>query len=214
VNAVPALLVQVVQVERVHNLLLFEEKLLHFSVEDGGHATDLLAVLSKDSQNCYQNFIRILLPLFFYACILRYYLLKPLTSLSCSLNAVFPGLKMWDTFALDCFDLKVRPGTPATNPGLHRQSDLKSPQTTCYCNFFIQLYSAIAVLATCPRAQGYKSHFSTLKVGLAGTGNRTQATCLAGSVARRSAIHYAFRYLYYQLGFIVKYVFEVETAFI
>jgi protein tyrosine phosphatase (PTP) superfamily phosphohydrolase (DUF442 family) len=35
-------------------------------------------------------------------------------------------------------------------------------------------------------------HFSTLKVGLAGTGNRTQATCLAGSVTRRSAIHYAY----------------------
>jgi hypothetical protein len=37
-----------------------------------------------------------------------------------------------------------------------------------------------------------KSHFSTLNVGLAGTGNRTQATCSAGSVTRRSAIHYAF----------------------
>jgi hypothetical protein len=37
-----------------------------------------------------------------------------------------------------------------------------------------------------------KSHFSTLNVGLAGTGNQTQATCLAGSVSRRSAIHYAF----------------------
>jgi hypothetical protein len=36
---------------------------------------------------------------FFNACILRYYLSKPLTSLSCPLNAVFPGLKMWDTFA-------------------------------------------------------------------------------------------------------------------
>jgi hypothetical protein len=34
-----------------------------------------------------------------YTCILRYYLSKPLTSLICSLNAVFPGLKMWDTFA-------------------------------------------------------------------------------------------------------------------
>jgi hypothetical protein len=37
-----------------------------------------------------------------------------------------------------------------------------------------------------------KCHFSTLNVGLAGTGNHTQATCLAGSVSRRSAIHYAF----------------------
>jgi hypothetical protein len=33
---------------------------------------------------------------------------------------------------------------------------------------------------------------STLNVSLAGTGNRTQATCLAGSVSRRSAIHYAY----------------------
>jgi hypothetical protein len=42
-------------------------------------------------------------PLFFNACILRYYLSKPLTSLSCPLNAVFPCLKMLDTFAFDCF---------------------------------------------------------------------------------------------------------------
>jgi hypothetical protein len=37
-----------------------------------------------------------------------------------------------------------------------------------------------------------KSHFSALNVGLAGTGNQTQATCLAGSITRRSATHYAF----------------------
>jgi hypothetical protein len=36
-----------------------------------------------------------------------------------------------------------------------------------------------------------KSHFSTLNVGLAGTGNQTQATCFAGSVSRHLAIHYA-----------------------
>jgi hypothetical protein len=36
-----------------------------------------------------------------------------------------------------------------------------------------------------------KSHFSTLNVGLARTENWTQDTCLAGSVTRRSAIHYA-----------------------
>jgi hypothetical protein len=36
-----------------------------------------------------------------------------------------------------------------------------------------------------------KSNFSTLNVGQAGTGNRTRATCMAGSVSRRSAIHYA-----------------------
>jgi hypothetical protein len=37
-----------------------------------------------------------------------------------------------------------------------------------------------------------KSYFSTLIIGLAGTGNQTQATCLAGSVSKRSAIHYAY----------------------
>jgi hypothetical protein len=93
---------------------------------------------------------------FFSACILRYYLSKPLTSLSCPWNAVFPGLKMWDTFAFDCSQLEGRPGTRGlnNNPGQQRQSNLKSPQTTCYCNFFIQLYSA--TLATWPRTQGYR----------------------------------------------------------
>jgi hypothetical protein len=33
--------------------------------------------------------------------------------------------------------------------------------------------------------------FSTLNVGLAGTGNRTRATCVASSGTNRSAIHYA-----------------------
>jgi hypothetical protein len=47
------------------------------------------------SQYVFQPFLF----LFSNACILRYYLSKPLTSLSCSLNAVFPGLDMWDTFA-------------------------------------------------------------------------------------------------------------------
>jgi hypothetical protein len=48
--------------------------------------------------------------------------------------------------------------------------------------------------------QTEKSHFSTLNVGLAGTGNRTQATCLAGSVTRRSAIHYAFPLRFFNLA--------------
>jgi hypothetical protein len=112
---------------------------------------------------------------FFNLCFLRYYLSKPLTSLSCSMNAVFPGLKMWDTLAFDCFDFKVRPGTPGltNNPALHSQSNLKSPQTTCYCNFFLQLYSAIA---TCPRTQGYiKEPLFLTKRRFAGAGNRTSA---------------------------------------
>jgi hypothetical protein len=75
---------------------------------------------------------------------------KTINKLSCSLNAVFLGLKMWDTFAFDCFDFKVRPGTPGltNNPGLHRQSSLHRLLATA--KKFIQLYSAIAVLATCP----------------------------------------------------------------
>jgi hypothetical protein len=59
-----------------------------------------------------------------------------------------------------------------------------------YCNFFNPFYN----LNCSARERGVteKCHFSTLNVGLAGTGNRTQATCLAGSVTRRSAIHYAY----------------------
>jgi hypothetical protein len=50
---------------------------------------------------------------------------KPLTSLSCSLNAVFPGLKMWDTFA--CATAKK----------------------------LIHFISSIAVLESVPLMQGY-----------------------------------------------------------
>jgi hypothetical protein len=116
---------------------------------------------------------------FFNACILRYYLSKPLTSLSCSLNTVFPGLNMWDTFAFDCCDFKVRPGTVLTlksdpghrrqtwvctdsptsevstdyNPGLHRQSNLEvSTDYLLLQLFFIQYIS----IATCSRMQGYR----------------------------------------------------------
>jgi hypothetical protein len=42
--------------------------------------------------------------------------------------------------------------------------------------------------------QGYrKEPLSTINEGLAGTGNQTQATYLAGSITRRSAIHYALK---------------------
>jgi hypothetical protein len=38
-----------------------------------------------------------------------------------------------------------------------RSPTSKSQQTTCYCNFLSNyIYSAIAVLATCPRTQGYR----------------------------------------------------------
>jgi hypothetical protein len=97
-----------------------------------------------------------------------YYLSKPLTSLSCSLNAVFPGLKMWDTFAFDSFDFKVRPGTPATNLGLHqgiyKQTTVQPKVSTDYL-----------LLQCLQRSPGRRvtenSHFSALKVGLAFSGS-------------------------------------------
>jgi hypothetical protein len=59
--------------------------------------------------------------------------------------------------------------------------------------FFSKLYSAIAVLAINehPDADLQKrTNFSTLMVGLSGTGDQTQATCVACSGDRLSAIHY------------------------
>jgi hypothetical protein len=57
--------------------------------------------------------------------------------------------------------------------------------------FFTHFIISIAVLENVPLSTvTEKSHFSTLNVGLARTGNRTRATCMAGSVSRRSAIHY------------------------
>jgi hypothetical protein len=52
---------------------------------------------------------------------------------------------------------------------------------------------SIAVLENVPPNAGLhkRATFSTLNVGLAGTGNQTRATCVASSVASRSAIHYA-----------------------
>jgi hypothetical protein len=41
-----------------------------------------------------------------------------------------------------------------------------------------------------------RATFSTLNVGLAGTGNRTRATCVASSGTNHSAIHYALHILY------------------
>jgi hypothetical protein len=61
--------------------------------------------------------------------------------------------------------------------------------TAKFLNHFI---ISIAVLENEPISRVTEnSNFSTLNVGLAGTGNRTQATCMAGSVSRRSAIYYA-----------------------
>jgi hypothetical protein len=54
--------------------------------------------------------------------------------------------------------------------------------------------SSIAVLENVPSDAGLQKRatFSTLNVGLAGTKNQTQATCVATSGTIRSAILYAF----------------------
>jgi hypothetical protein len=72
-----------------------------------------------------------------------------------------PGLKMWDTFAYT---------------------------DAIFLTHFIIL---IAVLENVPPEAGLhkRATFSTLNIGLAGTGNQTRATCVAGSVARRSAMN-------------------------
>jgi hypothetical protein len=83
------------------------------------------------------------------------------------------------------FDFKVRPGT-----GVQPQSLNRLLATAIFLsNYTVQLQC----LQRAPgRRVTEKSPFSTLNVGLAGTGNRIQATCLAGSVSRHSAIHYAY----------------------
>jgi hypothetical protein len=79
--------------------------------------------------------------------------------------------------------------------------------------FLTHFIISIAVLENEPPEAGLhkRATFSTLNVGLAGTGNQTQATCVAGSVARRSAIHYAFcDVLYYETFFLDYQTIDIE----
>jgi hypothetical protein len=79
------------------------------------------------------------------------------------LNAVLPGLKMWDTFAC---------------------------ATAIFLTYFL---ISIAVLENQPPDAGSqkRASFSSLNVGLAGPGSQTQVACVASSGTNRSAIHYA-----------------------
>jgi hypothetical protein len=62
---------------------------------------------------------------------------------------------MWDSFAFDCFDFKVRPATPATNPMLPRQSDLKVSADLSYCAILLTHFIiSIAVLENVPPDAG------------------------------------------------------------
>jgi hypothetical protein len=100
-----------------------------------------------------------------------------------SLSTVFdlkadPGHRVW---------LITRVNTDSPTSSLHRLL----ATAIFLSNYTVQLQC----LQRAPgRRVTEKCHFSTLNVGLAGTGNRTQATCFAGSVSRRSAIHYTRSY--------------------
>jgi hypothetical protein len=63
----------------------------------------------------------------------------------------------------------------------------------CKFHFVTHFIISIAVLENVPPDAGLQKRatFSTLNIGLAGTGNRTRATCVASSGTNRSAIHYA-----------------------
>jgi hypothetical protein len=62
----------------------------------------------------------------------------------------------------------------------------------CFCIFLIQLYSAIASACNFPPNAGLekRANFSTLNIGLSGSGDRTRVTCGAGSGDNCSAINY------------------------
>jgi hypothetical protein len=85
--------------------------------------------------------------------------------------------------------LLTRVNTDSTTSSLHR--------LLASANFLSNYTVQLQCLQRAPgRRVTEKCHFSTLNVGLAGTGNQTQATCLAGSVSRRSAIHYAYKLVF------------------
>jgi hypothetical protein len=61
----------------------------------------------------------------------------------------------------------------------------------CYCNFFYLTIQCNCSACNVPPDAGLqkRAHFSTLIVGLSGTGNQTQSPCAVGSGVDRSAIH-------------------------
>jgi hypothetical protein len=93
--------------------------------------------------------------------------IKPLTSLGCPLNAVFHDL---------------------SGP---MPQDAETPLLSLQQMFNLSIIS-IAVLKSVSPTQDYIKDptFSTLIAGPAGTGDQTQATCLADSGTSCSAIHY------------------------
>jgi hypothetical protein len=97
----------------------------------------------------------------------------------------------------------MRDSTSWADPGLKDVRHLRLR----YCNFFNPFYnlnSSACLLENVSPDAGLQERatFSTLNIGLAGTGNRTRATCMASSGTIRSANHYAYQlFMIYGLRF-------------
>jgi hypothetical protein len=76
--------------------------------------------------------------------------------------------------------------------GIPRPQDVSNLRLR-YCHFLNPFIISIAVLENVPPDAGLQKRatFSSLNVGLAGTGNRTWATCVASSGTNHPVIHYA-----------------------
>jgi hypothetical protein len=84
-----------------------------------------------------------------------------------------------------CFDSKVGPYRPLTS--YHSQSNLKSQQTLATAKILTHFIISIAVLENVPRRRvTEKSHLFHTK-----RRSGRDRECMASSVSRRSAIHYA-----------------------
>jgi hypothetical protein len=100
---------------------------------------------------------------------------------------LFFGNNVAVVYNYETFDMRY--STSYADPGL-KMRDTFSCATA---NFLNHCIISIAVLENVLPDAGLQKRatLTTLNVGLSGTGNRTRATCVASSVARRSAIHYA-----------------------
>jgi hypothetical protein len=74
--------------------------------------------------------------------------------------------------------------------GIPRPQDVWDTFACATANVLTHSIIPIAVLESVPPEK--RATFSTLNVGLDGTGNQTRATCVASSGTNRSDIHYAY----------------------
>jgi hypothetical protein len=98
----------------------------------------------------------------------------------------------------------LKPSLCTLDPGLK----MREHHRFLYCNFCyptIQCYcNACNVLPE--EGLQKRTNFSTLIVGLAGTGDQTRSTCVAGSCDNRSAIHFDFTFPFLLVPLMVVFV--------